>query len=241
MVKSTIFSFSNYILLNEDHHSNLIAFTLPPSRSPWPSQTHRKTNMAPSNALMVEEIINGFPNPVLPKIDNEPTFNDIQVKTRLLNANSISIPSMAVGGAHGQLGIIMTISASPWVEPLNTNAIPIIPPGTNTVDAPQLAHMHAKCRRIYTTRINVDQALKKIILEAYDKMYTSQLEDYLLQYASHSALEILMHLKQTYGFINPTQLDDNYNKMTAPINFQDPIESLFKQIEDHIRYANAGM
>jgi hypothetical protein len=29
--------------------------------------------------------------------------------------------------------------------------------------------------------------------------------------------------------------------MTAPINFQDPIETFFKQIEDGVRYANAGM
>jgi hypothetical protein len=71
-------------------------------------------------------------------------------------------------------------------------------------------------------------------------MYTSQIEDYLFQYANRLALEILMHLKQTYGFINPTQLTENYNKMTAPINFQDPIETLFKQIEDGVRYANAG-
>jgi hypothetical protein len=101
--------------------------------------------------------------------------------------------------------------------------------------------MHAECRRIYTNRINVYQALKKLILEAYDNMYTSKLEDYLLQYANRSALEILMHLKQTYGFINPTQLAEHYNKMTAPINFQDPIETLFKQIEDGVRYANSGM
>jgi hypothetical protein len=79
--------------------------------------------MAPSNALTVEEIINGFPNPILPKKDNEPTFEYIQIATCLLNANSISIPSMAGGGAHGCLGIIMTqveyaaISTSPWVEP----------------------------------------------------------------------------------------------------------------------------
>jgi hypothetical protein len=71
--------------------------------------------------------------------------------------------------------------------------------------------MHAECRHIYTNRINVDQALKKRILEAYDNMYTSQLEDYMLQYASRSE-----------------------------INFQDPIETLFKQIEDGVRYANAG-
>jgi hypothetical protein len=50
-----------------------------------------------------------------------------------------------------------------------------------------------------------------------------------------------MHLKQTYGFINPNQLADNYNKMTALINFQEPIETLLKQIEDVLRYANAGM
>jgi hypothetical protein len=126
---------------------------------------------------------------------------------------------------------------------LNTQAyqhIPIIPPGTTAVDAAQIAGMHAECRRIYTNRINVDQYLKKLILEAYDNMYTSQLEDYLLQYANRSALEILMHLKQTYRFINPTQLAENYNKMFAPINFQDPIETFFKQIEDGVCYANAG-
>jgi hypothetical protein len=60
--------------------------------------------MAPSNALTVEEIINGFPNPILPKIDHESMFEDIQVTTRPLNANAISIPSMAGGGAHGHLG-----------------------------------------------------------------------------------------------------------------------------------------
>jgi hypothetical protein len=87
----------------------------------------------------------------------------------------------------------------------------------------------------------VGQALKHIILEVYYNMYTSQLEDCLLQYTNSSALKILMHLKQTYAFINPMQLAENYNKMTSPINFQDPIETLFKRIEDGVHYANDGM
>jgi hypothetical protein len=134
--------------------------------------------MAPSNALTVEEIVNLFPNPILRKIDHQPTFKDIQVTTRLLNANAISIPSMIGGGSHGHLGIIMTqveyatISESPWVEPYNPNAVPIIPPGTTAVDAALIARINAECRRIYMNRINVDQALEKLI----------QLEDYLLQY-----------------------------------------------------------
>jgi hypothetical protein len=122
--------------------------------------------MTPSNVLTVEEIINRFPNPILPKIDHDPTFEDIQVTTRLLNANAISIPYMTGGGAHGNLDIVMThveyatISTSPCVEPYNPNAVPIIPPGTPAVDAAQIAQMHAECGRIYTNRINVDQVLK---------------------------------------------------------------------------------
>jgi hypothetical protein len=160
-------------------------------------------------------------------------FDNIQLTTYMLNVNAISVPSTAGGGAHGHLGIIMNqveyaaISASPWVEPFNPNAIPIIP--------------HAELRLIYTNIINVDQALKRLILEAYDNMLTSQLEDYLLQYEKRSSLEILIHFKHTYSFINPTQLDGNYNKMMAPINFQDPIETLFKKIVDGVRYANACM
>jgi hypothetical protein len=50
-----------------------------------------------------------------------------------------------------------------------------------------------------------------------------------------------VHLKQTYCFINSTQLAENYNKMKVSINFQDPIETLFKQIEDGVCYANAAM
>jgi hypothetical protein len=124
---------------------------------------------------------------------------------------------VAGGGAHSHLGIIMTqveydvIAASPWVKSYNPNTIPIIPLGTNAVDAAQISRMHDEFLRIYTNIINVDQALNRFIIEAYSNMYTSQLEDYLLQYSNRSSPEILMHLKQTYGFINATQLEENYN------------------------------
>jgi hypothetical protein len=111
------------------------------------------------------------------------------------------------------------------------------------VDVSQLAHLHEKIRYIHTNRINVEQALKRIILEAYYNimMYASQLKYYLLQYANHSELKMLMHLKTTYCIINPTQLAENYNKMTAPINFPDPIETLLKHICGTNRYANDRM
>jgi hypothetical protein len=78
-----------------------------------------------------------------------------------------------VGGVfHGHLGIIMTqvdystISATPWVEPFTPGSTPSIPAGTNAMGVAQIARLHDEFCRIYTNRINVDQALKRIILEA---------------------------------------------------------------------------
>jgi hypothetical protein len=133
------------------------------------------------------------------------------------------------------------IIGTPWEEPYDPGTISLIATGTPPINAAQIVRLHGGLWCVHTTHANVEQALKPIIVEAYTNMYTSQLEDYLLQYANRSALEILVHLKTTYGFINPTQLAENYNKMTAPISFQDPIETLFKQIEDGVRYASAGV
>jgi hypothetical protein len=80
------------------------------------------------------------------QVDHEPTFEDIQIKTRLLNSNAISVPFMAVGGAHGHLGIVMihmeyaVISARPWAEQHNPGHIYIIVHVTDPMDVEQLAH-----------------------------------------------------------------------------------------------------
>jgi hypothetical protein len=132
--------------------------------------------MALRHALTVEEIINGFPNPVLPKIDHELTFEDIQVTTLLLNANAISIPSLSGGGAHGHMDIIMTqveytgIIGTPWEEPYDPGTISLIATGTPPINAAQIVRLHDEFRCVHKTHVSVDQALKRIILEAYKNM-----------------------------------------------------------------------
>jgi hypothetical protein len=131
MVKVTLFSFvirsSSMNIISPSYFLILSSF-----RSLPPSQTNKTTNMMIHNALTVEEIINSFPNAFLPKIDHKPTFEDIQVTTRLLNANAISVPSMSGLIAHGRLGTIKTqveysaISATPCAEPYNPDIAPLV-------------------------------------------------------------------------------------------------------------------
>jgi hypothetical protein len=116
-------------------------------------------------ALMVEEIINGFPKPVLPKIDHEPTSEDIQVTTRLLNTNTIYVPSLSGGGVHIHMSIIMTqleytvISSTPWVDPYDPVTIPIIATGTNPINTAQIVRIHHEFMYIHTIPVNVEQAI----------------------------------------------------------------------------------
>jgi hypothetical protein len=80
-------------------------------------------------APTVDEMISGFPNPVLPLVNAKLTFEDIMMTQKLLSANCISIPSLAGGGRHSHLGLIMTvqeyeaISAIPFGAAVNPGPI----------------------------------------------------------------------------------------------------------------------
>jgi hypothetical protein len=53
-------------------------------------------------------LINGCLTLELPALAGEPTFADIQLTKRLINANTFSFPSVLVDGHRDHLDIIMT-------------------------------------------------------------------------------------------------------------------------------------
>jgi hypothetical protein len=69
---------------------------------------------------------------------------------------------------------------------------------------------------VYRTYHNVDQAIKKLIIESFDDAYINALSD-----------ELLTHLLTYYAFIAPTELTQNYECLNAPYDPNLPIESLF--------------
>jgi hypothetical protein len=71
-------------------------------------------------------------------------------------------------------------------------------------------------------------------------VYMCVLGRYTFSYNSVSALDILLHLRTIYSIIDPMELAENYNHMAAPYDMPDPMETLFTQIDDGVRYANSG-
>jgi hypothetical protein len=193
-----------------------------------------------------DELIAGFPHSSLPKVRGEPTFEDLKVIRRLLNTNAMSVVSYEGGGRHGHLGILMTneeyfaIAVDVFPVPANPGpSAPVVADMTAAVIA-ETTRLHREATQVYRTYNNVDQAIKKLLIEAFDDAYLNALYDEIVGYANCTSLQILTHLLTYCAMIAPTELTQNYERLNTPYDPNQPIETLFQQIQDARAFAVTG-
>jgi hypothetical protein len=157
----------------------------------------------------------GFPHSSLHQVTGEPTFEDLKVIRRLLNTNSMSVSSYVGGVRHGHLGIIMTneeyfaVAADVFPVPDNPGASPEVVVGMTAAVIAELTRLHREATKVYRTYHNVDQAIKKLILKAFDNAYLNALSDEVVGCANCTSLDLLTHLLTIYAMIAPTELTQN--------------------------------
>jgi hypothetical protein len=93
---------------------------------------------------------------------------------------------------------------------------------------------------VYRTNHNVDQAIKKMIQEAFEDAYLNALSNEVVGYANCTSLDLLARRLTFYAMIAPTELTQNYERLNTPYNPNQPIETLFQQIQDARAFALAG-
>jgi hypothetical protein len=71
-------------------------------------------------------------------------------------------------------------------------------------------------------------------------MYLDVLNDDMVAFANISVRAMLDHLFTTYGNITAVDLENNFEHMGRAWDPQQPVESLFKQIQDCAYYSEAG-
>jgi hypothetical protein len=87
---------------------------------------------------------------------------------------------------------------------------------------------------------SVQQALKKQIISVFETMYLDILNDNTVGYTNTTARDMMDHLFKTYGNITVIDLEINFENMRRAWDPQQPVESLFKQIQDCADYSEAG-
>jgi hypothetical protein len=122
-----------------------------------------------------DELIVGFPHSSFPKVTGQPTFEDLKVIQRLLNTNDMSVVSYEGRGHHGHLGIIITneeyftIAIDVFPVPNNPGPSAAFVAGMTTTVISETTRLHREATQVYRTYHNVDQAIKKLIIESFER------------------------------------------------------------------------
>jgi hypothetical protein len=124
--------------------------------------------------------------------------------------------------------------------PANPGPSSAVVAGMTAAGIAETTRLHREATQVYRTYHNVDQAIKKLIIESFDDAYRNALSDEIVGNASCMSLQLLTHLVTYYAMIAPTELTQNYERLNTPYDPNLPIESLFQQIQDARAFAVAG-
>jgi hypothetical protein len=200
---------------------------------------------------IVEDVIASFPHPILPTVQGEPEYQTIHAIQTLLQANARASDTHLGGGALGHMGLIVSYAsyamvvpeteAGPtfWVNPTSPGRAPVNTDGT-AAQISAARHSWDEAVHTYRTCTSVQQALKKQIITVFEPMYLDILNDNMVGFANITAWEILDHLFMSYGNITAVDLEKNFEQMRRALDPQQPVDSLFKQIQDCADYSEAG-
>jgi hypothetical protein len=199
----------------------------------------------------VEEVLASFSHSVLPAVQGEPDYQTIHAARKFLQANSREIDTHLGDGTLGHLGLIIydasyamispTKDACPtlWTTPQAPRRAPANTDGTSA-QISAARHIWKADVQTYRTCTSVQQALKKQMISVFEPMYLDILNDNMVGYANISARDMLDHLFETYDNITAVDLEINFEHMRRAWDPQQPVESMFKQIQDCAENSEAG-
>jgi 6-pyruvoyl-tetrahydropterin synthase len=116
--------------------------------------------------------------------------------------------------------------------PNNPGASAEVVAGMTAAVIAEMTRLHREATQVYRTYHNVDQAIKKLIIESFDDAYLNSLSDEIMGYTTCTSLQLLTHILTYYAMISPTELTQNYERLNTPYDPNQPIEMLFQQIQD---------
>jgi hypothetical protein len=138
----------------------------------------------------------------------------------------MSVSSYVGGGRHGHLGIIITqeeyfaIAANFFTVPNSPGASAEVVEVIMATVIAETTRIHREATQVYRTYHNVEHAINKLTVEAFDDAYLNALSYEIMGYANCASLQLLTHI------------------LTYHTN--QPIETLFQQIQDARAFVVAG-
>jgi hypothetical protein len=177
--------------------------------------------------------------------DEEPSYSSIRIARTQLHDNAAAVFSPHGGGIHGHLALTMTpteylaVAGVAFVAPVNPTSAPVLD-SKSKIQTSENVRLHELAKREFRQYHDVDKALRKQLIEATPATYLQDLRDPNLGYANTTCLQLITHLRETYGAIEQEELDSNTARMEARWHPPVPIEDLFEQLRAGAAFALEG-
>ena len=111
-----------------------------------------------------------------------------------------SLSTTSGGGAHGHIGLIMTpalnltLTATPFIIPLDPGILPQFPARTTTTEREQIIRQHKEDCRIFDNNTSMDDALKGQSIDTIEDTYRCEVRHKYTGYLGISNRDLLDHL-----------------------------------------------
>ena len=194
----------------------------------------------------IDKIVDGFLFTTIPPIIGDPTYNTIAEVNLKLNSNSASVQSNLGCDTLGLFQLTVspavynTLSAIPFIVPVNPVYVPIIPANSTGAQITELRHAFDTASALFNKYDRTDKALRKILLSTVDEMFIRSLPHKYVRYGLTTTRTILDHLYTSYANIYSADLLENDSVFCTPYDINQPIETLFDRVENCGDYAAAG-
>ena len=179
-----------------------------------------------------------FDYPTLTKIHGAPTYKSLMVLKKELQANARSVGSNLGGGAHGNLGLVLTPaeyavhSDTPYQLPAFPDPL-VIQRNSDAAAAVRQNNAYEERIRLFREVNDLRQALIRQIVNAIEKPYLDELRDDT-NTITMSIPEILSYLFENFADVDPEDVDKevehlnqmNWNVSDPPMVFITPIKDL---------------
>jgi hypothetical protein len=194
----------------------------------------------------IDKVVDGFPHPIIFPINGMPNYEALSDLNLKLNSNASSVHSDLGNGQLGLLALTVsvavynTLSNIPFVPPLNPGPTAVIPAIATAAQISNLHRLHTEALARFREYIATDKALKQQLITAIQPMYLRALSHRITGFANVTTRQMLVHLYTNYGRLTPADVQANDHTMKAQYDPNQPIETLFDQIETAIDIADAA-
>jgi hypothetical protein len=192
-----------------------------------------------------EDIKAGFVFPQLDTIVGEPTYTTLATAHTQCIRNATTIDTRLGGGGHGHAGLVefpdvyLLRTGQHFNRPIFPGDAPLYTVGADPNQRETTLRAWMSRTSQYLACQRIEKILLSLLENAIDATYLTGIHDSAHGFGARGLIDVFRYLFATYGSIGPDEILRNHQKMTTPVDPNQPIAILFKQIEDCQKFAAA--